>query len=267
MRRAARSLCLCAGLAALCAAPAPGAIQAPACEAARRDVLSACSKADVVIVGERHREAPAHALFLSLVEEFLARGERVAVGLEIGSDRQPQLDEAIRGGEGADRVAVPPINSPSYRELLRGLARLAAGAGARLAVHAIDAPAGSGSDRDEAMAAEVAATLRGGACDRVVVLVGNLHALKEVASPKGGDGARERLAGLLSSRGMRVASLVQQFPGPCPGGVRAAFHPKGDAEATAMVRSLWGAAKADPSLAEPPPEGAVDGVVSWTCGE
>ncbi|MBI5013923.1 MAG: hypothetical protein HZB55_00330 [Deltaproteobacteria bacterium] len=268
MRRAARwSLAVLILLCAVRPSPAGDDAEERGRDGVCGEIVSACSSAPVFILGERHREASSHALFLEVVNAFVARGERVLVGLEIGSDRQPYLDAAIRGTGSPDAVARPPIDSPSYRELVHALGGLARAPDSRVTVRAIDAPVGSSSDRDEEMAATVGAALRSGSCDRVVALVGNFHALKEVPAATGATDPRKRLAGLLSDRGVKVVSLVQKFPGPCAGRANATLFAAGDETTATMVHGLWGALKTNPSCVEPATHAAVDGVVAWTCGD
>jgi hypothetical protein len=246
------------------AAPGGGGIPAGSAGLGK-EIATACVGAPVVILGERHREPRSHALFLDMVDAFLSRGERVVVGLEIGSDRQAELEAALQGLHPSVQVAHPLVDSTSYRELLRGLGRWAGRPDSPLKVRAIDAPSGAGIDRDTEMAYWVRDALEGESCDRVLVLVGNLHALKEIPWTSGVTDPQAKLAGLLAGKGVEVVSLVQQFQGSCPGTSKATFYPAGAERTFAAVRNLWGALNTDPSSAGASARLAADGVVSWTC--
>lgn len=163
--------------------------------------------AQVWVVGERHRVAAGHRLFGALVAQTLEAGDQVRVGLEIPADRQAALDQALGGGDGA--VAPVVIDCPSYRGLLARLGALAEVYPGRLAVRAIDAPTGATRDRDRHMAEALQRMQAGG--QRVLALVGNLHALK--ATPDRYGAAHTPLAARLEAAGIEVASLLQLGPG------------------------------------------------------
>lgn len=229
-------------------------------------IAAACQGASVVILGERHQESEGHALFLDLVDAFASRGDRLVVGLEIGSDRQADLEAAGVGPWPSDGLVPASIDSPSYRDLVRALLGLAARKGSRLKVRAIDTPRGSDRDRDAAMASQIDADLHSGACDRVVVLAGNLHALKDVPWAPEVRTPTAKLAGLLAKQGVGVASVVQQFKGTCEEPGRAAFFPAGSQAADGAVRGLWDTLHTDPARGNSQARAAADGAVCWTCG-
>jgi len=175
----------------------------------------------VWVIGERHRVAAGHELFEALVADALHAGERVLVGLEIPADRQAALEEALAGQRGAPAPAV--IDSPSYRNLLTRLGELSQVYPGRLTVRAIDTPHGGGQNRDRHMAETLHRWHAEG--QRVMALVGNLHALKAPLGLEGRGGLR--LAARLEAAGLGVASLLQLGPdGATPtgatGGVLAA---------------------------------------------
>ncbi len=166
--------------------------------------------ASVWVVGERHRVVAGHQLFGALVAQTLEAGERVQVGLELPADRQAALDAVMAGGAGV--VAPVVIDCPSYRVLLIRLGELAGAYPGRLAVRAIDTPTGVTQDRDRHMA-EALGRLQGGG-QRVLALVGNLHALK--AAPGRDKAEPPRLAARLKAAGLDVASLLQLGPSRAP---------------------------------------------------
>lgn len=167
----------------------------------------------VWVIGERHRVAAGHGLFEALVADALHVGERVLVGLEIPADRQAALEEALAGDGGAAPPVV--IDSPSYRGLLMRLGELTRAYPGRLTVRAIDTPQGATQNRDRHMAEMLHRWRVDG--QRVMALVGNLHALKAPLGLEGRGGLR--LAARLESAGLGVASLLQLGPdGATPAG-------------------------------------------------
>jgi len=220
----------------------------------------------VTILGERHRTPAGHRLFLNLVEQLAKRGERVLVGLEIPSDRQSALNAALRGKRFPGDIAHPIIDCPSYRTLLAGLGDLTREQHLRLAVTAIDAPDPSAQSREVAMASALLAAIRSGAYDRVAVLVGNLHALKEVPWAPDAAAAGPRLAGLLANAGLPVTSVLQTVVGECADSAAGRYYGVGDEAVIQRVTSLW-----EGMNTTPPPPGlaarAADGLVVWRCVE
>ncbi len=223
-----------------------GILVGPAAAASPAErLVEAAGPARVVLVGERHRQPAGHRLFVRVVAGYLDRGERVAAGLEIPADRQERLDAAVAGTGPAGGVAPVVVDGPSYRTLLGRLGGLARQHPGRLAVLALDAPAGPGAARDRTMASGVLDALARGT-DRVVVLVGNLHALK--AAP-----GAPTLGGLLVEAGVAVASVVAG-----PGGGSWRWAGPAEPEAARLVASLW-ALRAG-TLPAVPPARVVDGV-------
>ncbi|MEW6487733.1 MAG: hypothetical protein AB1578_07450 [Thermodesulfobacteriota bacterium] len=222
-------------------------------------VLARHQAARVILVGERHREPGSHALFARLAEALADRGERVLVALEIPWDRGADLGAALGG---ADSPQFPVIDGPSYRELLARLGRL----GDRgVSVAAVDASARDLEARDGAMARRIASALDSGRYDRVVALVGNLHALRTIPwAEQGGGAPREKLGALLSAGTLGVASVLQWFPDGCREGRVPRFHGAGSSPAQSAVEGLWNLLHTGP----PEPGSAAraaDAVVVWEC--
>lgn len=252
-------------LGVLLCGPARATPTAPPEGALSTAIVARSSGAPVVILGEHHRRPGSHRLFLELVEDFVARGERIDVGLEIPADRQADLDAALQGAESCGGIAHPIIDCTSYHQLIRGLGKLVA-SGAPVTVTALDAPLGSRQDRDAAMAGRVEAALSSGAFDRVLILAGNLHALKRIPWATGLRPPGETLAERLDERGIGVVSVLQQFQDSCAVSAGATFSPPGAPATDSAVRHLWGSLNTRPTgpawLAA-----AADGAVSWHCGD
>lgn len=109
---ARRSRVLLAVLAAgTASAQAPSALQVPSAPAdsvevrtgdgrpaSLADVVAAAERADVLVLGERHDDAAAHAVQLRLLETLLERPRPVVLSLEmLESDAQTVLDEYLAG--------------------------------------------------------------------------------------------------------------------------------------------------------------------------
>ncbi len=205
----------------------------------------------VCLVGERHRSPEGHRMFGELVSVLAGEKGMLVVGLEIPADRQGLLDRALGSGEVPEGLVPRVIDSPSYRRLLNELGRL--GSRHRIRLWALDAPEGSGADRDAFMARRVLEALDAGA-DRVVALVGNLHVLGVPADRLAG---RLLAAGIPTSRVLTVA--LRRSSGPAPG----TWLPAPDPRVLAAVQQLW-------SLLRQPPDGApaaaVHGLVLWADG-
>lgn len=222
-------------------------------------LLALGQDARVLLVGERHREPSSHALFARLAQALAGRGERVLVALEIPWDREEDVRAAL---EGVDSPGFPVIDSPSYRELLATLGRL----GSRgVSVRAVDAAPRDLEARDAAMARRMADALEREGYDRVVALVGNLHALRAIPwAPDLGSRSREKLGALLEARGIGVSSVLQGFPEGCRDAASPRLHGAGSPQAEAAVEALWGLLR----TRRPEPGSAAraaDAVVVWDC--
>ncbi len=246
---------LCA-LALLAAHPAEPA--EPARELASA-FLATCGNAPVLLVGERHGEPRSHAFFSRVVELLAGRGERLLVGLEIPADRDGDLQAALTG---APSPPFPVVDGPSYRELL---AFLGSQDGTGVSVRALDAGRSDTGPRDAVMARRIRDAVDAARYDRIVVLVGNVHALKEIPwAPGARDRRGGKLAGRLAAAGVPVVSVVQWFPESCPDPRGAAYRQACSAEAGAAVDALLGVLNTVP--ASPAARAAaVDGALVWGC--
>ena len=231
-----------------------GALLLPSGEAAAlpRPLVRLAAESRVCLVGERHRSPAGHRMFGALVGE-LATGEGgpLVVGLEIPADRQELLERVAGSGEIPEGLVPPVIDSPSYRRMLAGLGRLAALG--RIRLRALDAPEGSGADRDAFMACRVLEALGAGAA-RVVALVGNLHVLGVPA---------ERLGGRLQAAGVAAARVLTAEPGKGGGAASGRWLPAGTSRVAAAVQQLWSLLRQAPGGA---PGAAVHGLVAWPEG-
>jgi len=224
------------------------------------DFLAASGDAPVLLVGERHGDPRGHAFFAQIVALLAEGGERILVGLEVPADRGEDLRTALAGG---GSPAFPVVDGPSYRGLLAFLGRLD---GRAVTVEAVDAGAKDESPRDAVMARRVGEAFRSGNYDRIAVLVGNAHALKEIPWAFGSEdrSGREKLAGRLGAEGVPAASVVQWFPEGCTVPRGSVYHVAGSPDADAAVEALWGILNTAPSPSASR-AAAVEGAVLWGC--
>lgn len=154
--------------------------------------------AEFVVFGERHGTREAPAFFGSLACNLARNGERILIGIEFG----PYYNDALQAAWNANeeqfesllldagwRGRRDGVGSQAMFEMLSGLHRL------RSEGYAIDVVAFNGvQDEDQrarfadlpsqgpheaAQAENIGRAAKAGSYDRVLVLVGNLHALKE----------------------------------------------------------------------------------------
>lgn len=212
----------------------------------------------VVILGETHQQPESPRLVADVVEAYLGTGGCLTVALEIASDQQADLDAGVQGiGPVSDVVLHPIIDHPPYRDML-GRFRDLRQVGKCLKVHAIDSPREEPGPKDEWMAREVHKLVSSGP---VLVVVGNLHALKRIQWESGKDDPY--LAERLARQGLPVVSVLQEWETACEErkssllGVR---HP----HAAAALRSIMSPVAAHPYET---PEEAADYVTVWECIE
>ncbi len=237
-----------------------GALRSSPSRSLSEAIVAASEGARVIVLGERDREASGHGLFLELVRVLRDRGERVLVGLEISSSRQPALDKAVGGLRAYTGLAHPIIDGPSYRALLRGLGEMRASAAHRLGIAAVDGVFPARETRDEQMARSVLEALDGGRWERVALLVGNLHALKAIPWSAEVPDSPRKLSQILGERGVRVASYIQEgsaehaapalLVSPSPG-------------VEGAVRRLWAGLNTREGARRSLAATAVDGLVAW----
>jgi len=232
-------------LAALSGAPAAETPSIPALIGSRQ----------VLVVGESYGR-PESARFVSdSVSAYLQGGGCLKVGLEIPSDQQEALDSAMRGEVLVSDIKINDIiDSPAYREMLAGFSGHVK-AGRCLSVKAIDVPSSVPVSRDawmEKRSAEMAGDTP------VVLLVGNVRAVKESARPDEDTLLAERLSG----SSVTVASTLQYWgPGQCADRT-SEYIAASDARAGDYLKETLSASdeegQVDTSL-------AADGIIVWKC--
>lgn len=160
-----------------------------------------------MLLGETHHEPDSQMIFLHLVRHFVEKGERVYVGLEIPTDKQTQLDDALAGGKDFSFIS-PIILHDQYEEMIHILG----GMGGDVTVRAIDASK-SELTRDTAMSRNILSAVSSGKYDKILVLVGNVHVIENIQWHKDITSSHKYFAGHLIEVGLNPCSIQQFFRG------------------------------------------------------
>ena len=145
-------------------------------------ILEKLKISDVVLLGTKHKQKR----ILDFISGILPRLHEVGVshiGLEIPSDQQPYIDHYMECGTGINNIKLHhTIDCPEYRDLLKAI-RKSRGINVFKPV-ALDLPPSlyeSHWNRDEYMALSICNILDKYPDSKLLVVVGNLHALKNIA--------------------------------------------------------------------------------------
>jgi len=140
-------------------------------------VLDKAARHDVVMLGTTHQQDR----ILSFISDLIPRLSNSGVthiGLEIASDQQNRLDRFMQTGKGLLDVRIfPGIDCPEYRRLIDTVRK------SRLAPVALDLPKSMWNGnvtRDQWMAKRIAEIFQINDTAKLLVIVGNLHTLKQV---------------------------------------------------------------------------------------
>lgn len=211
----------------------------------------------VYVLGESYGHEESAEFLSKTVTEYVSGGGCLKVGLEISSDQQETLENAMKGQVSISEIEINDIiDSDSYRQMLSDLSGQIK-AGRCLSVHAIDAPASVPVSRDAWMEKEVVRLIGD---TPVIVLAGNARAVRN--SGAGSDDSAKLLAERLSSRAFGVATSLQYWrPGQCENRT-AEYVSTSDEKASAYVKETVGHVSAQ--LPEDP-KVIADGVLVWSC--
>ncbi|WP_111748651.1 hypothetical protein [Salinisphaera orenii] len=155
----------------------------------------------MIVVGESHRQPRSHRLVRDIIRRVLDAGRCVDFALEVSVSVQDQWRAASGNQDAINAIRIDPIfDSASLRDLMTTTSTWTRRE--CLNLHAIDGPNGHSvvTDRDRYMARRVLGIAGG---DRLmIVLVGNLHAVRSmdwdesVSKPSASLTARLENAGL-----------------------------------------------------------------------
>jgi uncharacterized iron-regulated protein len=169
-------------------------------------ITKLCTDSPVILLGEEHKQPQSQKLFLDLVRHYNQGGSNVFVGLEIPADQQDKLDAALSGGETDYSFLYPVIDHPAYRDMIRSLGEMQ-----DITVKAIDARDDE-DNRDLAMSRNIQSELSFRKYDKILVLVGNNHTIKNIKWHEDlSDQDKKYLAGYLIGDGVDVCSIQQEY--------------------------------------------------------
>jgi len=144
-------------------------------------------------------------LFLDLVWHYVEQSERVYIGLEIPAEKQTQLNDALAGGSDFSFIS-PIILHDQYKEMIHALGDMEGD----ITVQAIDAGEVE-PVRDAAMSRNILSAVSSGKYDKILVLVGNVHVIKNIQWHKDKTSTGKYLAGHLLEAGINPCSVQQLF--------------------------------------------------------
>jgi hypothetical protein len=209
----------------------------------------------VLVIGESYGHTESAEFFSKTVTEYLNGGGCIKVGLEISSDQQATLDSAMKGEVPVSQLKINDIvDSPAYRKMLTDLSGQVR-AGKCLSVSAIDAPASVPVTRDAWMEKQVTA-LTGDT--PVILLVGNVRAVKDTGAGDSGGLLAERMSGKMPA----VASVLQYWtPGQCENRTVEYISARDDKAGVYLKETVKDMTPVMPST----PTEIADGVLVWSC--
>lgn len=209
----------------------------------------------VLVIGESYGRAESSQFFSKTVTEYLNGGACIKVGLEISSDQQETLDGAMKGEVPVSELKINDIvDSTAYRQMLTDLSGQVR-AGKCLSVHAIDAPPSVPVTRDAWMEKQVTA-LTGDT--PVILLVGNVRAVKDTGAGDSGALLAERLSGKMPA----VASVLQYWtPGQCENRTVQYISAKDERAGVYLKETVKDVTPVMPGA----PTAISDGVLVWSC--
>lgn len=215
----------------------------------------------VTFIGESHKRIESAIFFEGLVSAVVEKQGCTMVGLEIGSDQQPILDQIMEGQAKAEQISLwDSIDHKPYRDMI-GSFSAAKQSGKCIGVLAIDSGTDNKTHRDEWMATLLAKQVGN---KPILVLVGGLHTLKRIDWTH--PGGKPPVAEILAKSGIAVHSYPQRWLNDTCGGnaiMQGRFMEADNPKALGIInRTLVSLVKSKPlkSLKD-----AVDGLLLWEC--
>jgi hypothetical protein len=172
------------------------------------DIAQLCQDNPIILLGETHHQPDSPKLLIDIVQHYIARGDKVFAGLEIPSDKQAELEQALTGGNDFSFIN-PTINHLAYQKMVHTLGGLKVD----VIVKAIDAQDGEIS-RDTVMSRNIMLALASKKYTKTIVLVGNNHTIKNIKWHEDVFSKEQYLAGKLIGAGGNPCSIHQVFTKP-----------------------------------------------------
>lgn len=171
-------------------------------------IIDVCQEKQLVVLGENHQQKNSTKLLVSLVRKFSSQNKKIFVGLEIPRDRQVPFENALHNQHPIPDGIIPfIIDHPDYHTMLYELQQL------NVDIKAIDATEDE-NNREQAMFDFLSHVIAFAKYDKILVLVGNLHAIKNVKwHPDTGHAESDDqfFTGRLIQDGTKICSVVQDF--------------------------------------------------------
>jgi len=214
-----------------------------------------CQDSSIILFGETHHKPNSQKLFLDLVRHYGQRGINVFVGLEIPADKQINLEFTMLGATDFSFIHTI-IDHPAYRDMIYSLGAMKK----NVTVKAIDARDDE-VDRELVMSRNLQTALALGKYEKILVLVGNIHAIKKIKWHEDlGDKNKKYLAGYLIADGVDPCSVAQLFKDDAPGGGNTVLVERGTDRFSTLAMEIIGHVNHSADMAV---DGVFDGVVEW----
>ena len=218
-------------------------------------ISTLCQDSPIILLGETHQKPNSQKLFLDLVRHYGQDGDNVFVGLEIHADKQLNLEFSMLGATDFSYIS-SIIDHPAYRDMIYSLGAMKK----NVTVKAIDARDDE-VDRELVMSRNLQTALALGKYDKILVLVGNIHAVKKIKWHEDlGDRNKKYLAGLLIADGADPCSVAQMFKNDAPGGDGAELVESGTDRFSALAMEVIGHVNHSSEMTG---DDVCDGVVEW----
>lgn len=197
-----------------------------------QDIAKLCKDKPVILFGEQHKQPNSQKQFLDLVRYYGHDGDNIFVGLEIPADKQLFLEFTMLGA--TDFSYLPSIiDHPAYRKMIYSLGAMKK----NITVKAIDADEDE-DNRDMAMSMNLLSALSSRKYDKILVLVGNNHTIKNIQWHEDvGDRKKKYLAGHMIAGGVDPCSVQQLFRDSSP--TSDAVLVKTDTEIAIATKFSW----------------------------
>ena len=169
-------------------------------------------KSAVVVIGDAGFDKESISFINNIISQYASTKGCIKAGLEITSDQQQKLDNAMKGqGSFSELILSKYVDREAYIDLLEDFGKLNS-EGKCVKVVAIDKPESAPIDRDAWMGKMVLEMVGE---EPVIVLAGNLQAIKKVKWISESN-KTVFLAERLRKKGLRTSTMFQYWtPGEC----------------------------------------------------
>jgi len=169
-------------------------------------------KSAVVIIGDTGFDQDSISFVKNIISEYTGNKGCIKIGLEITSDQQQKLEQALKGESSLSDLKLSQyVDRKAYFDLLESFGKFLS-EGKCLKVVAIDKPESTPIDRDAWMSKKVMDMV---GTEPVLILAGNLQAIKKIKWISENN-KTVFLAERLRKKGLRTTTMFQYWtPGEC----------------------------------------------------